>query len=172
MYYSWRQIFWYKFQCVSFPTPPSNSETSWISDNWIQIWHYLPGDSIGLAQSPFSIFLKIKDAFFVFTNNFIVLNILRMSTIFLVVEHWLFSINVSIWLLSTSTGLPDHGASSSEKSPAWNFTNCFDTFSQSQHLLHTLHESFFWCFSCIFTFLDVIKHNTPKMLHIIFHHQY
>ena len=39
--------------------------------------------------------------------------------------EWLFSINVSIWSLSTSTGLLDHGVSSSEKSLAWNFTNHF-----------------------------------------------
>ena len=35
----------------------------------------------------------------------------------------IFSMNVSIW--SLSTGLPDHGAWSSEKSPAWNFANHF-----------------------------------------------
>ena len=37
----------------------------------------------------------------------------------------LFSINVLIWVLSTSTGLPKHGPSSSEKSPAWNFARHF-----------------------------------------------
>ena len=35
------------------------------------------------------------------------------------------------------------GALPSEKSPARNFANHFDTFSQSQHLLHTLHKPFF-----------------------------
>ena len=39
------------------------------------------------------------------------------------VKHWLFSINVLILLLSTSTGVPNLGTLSSEKSPAQNFTN-------------------------------------------------
>ena len=50
----------------------------------------------------------------------------------------------------------------------------FDTFDRSQHLLHILHKSFFFfChFSCVFTFLEIIKHNMTKMLHIFFHLQY
>ena len=32
-------------------------------------------------------------------------------------------------------------------------------FLQSQHLLHTLHKSFFFCFIFVFTFLEIIKHN-------------
>ena len=41
----------------------------------------------------------------------------------------------------------------------------FDIFNQSQHLLHTLHKSFLCvCFSWVFTFLEIIKHNIPKML--------
>ena len=48
-----------------------------------------------------------------------------MSALSCMVWHWLLSINVSIWQLSTSTGLPDRGASSSEKSLAWNFANHF-----------------------------------------------
>ena len=47
----------------------------------------------------------------------------------------------------------------------------FDLFSQSQHLLHTLHKSFFLHFSCIFTFLEIIKHNMPKALRIFFYLQ-
>ena len=39
----------------------------------------------------------------------------------------------------------------------------FDMFDQSQHLLHTLHKSFL-CFTCVFTFLEIIKHNMLKML--------
>ena len=49
---------------------------------------------------------------------------------------------------------------------------CFDTFIQSQHLLRTLHKSFFVCFNYAFTFLKIIKHNTLKMLRIFFHVQY
>ena len=66
-------------------------------------------------------FHKIKDVFFIFTNNL-------MIWIFWYVwlsSVWLFSINVSIWSLSASTVLPDCGASSSEKSLAQNFTNHF-----------------------------------------------
>ena len=48
--------------------------------------------------------------------------------------HWLFSVNVSIWSLSTSTDLSGHGALSSEKSPAWNFVN---------HLICSVNHSTF-----------------------------
>ena len=57
--------------------------------------------------------------------------------------HRITILSVSLWLLSTSSGLPDHGASSSEQPPAQNFTNHFwHVWDQSQHLLHTLHKSF------------------------------
>ena len=46
----------------------------------------------------------------------------------------------------------------------------FDTFGQSQHLLHTLHDVFL-CFSCNFTFIEIIMHNMQKILHIFFHLQ-
>ena len=60
-----------------------------------------------------------------FTHNFIDLDILSMLAISHVLERWLFSINVLIWSLPTSTGLLDHGALSSKKSPARNFANHF-----------------------------------------------
>ena len=47
----------------------------------------------------------------------------------------------------------------------------FDTFDQSQHLLHTLQQSFLHV-SCVFTFLEIIKHDILTMLHIFFHLQY
>ena len=68
---------------------------------------------------------SLKYTFFIFTNSFIDLDILRLSAISRIVEYWLFSINVSIWSLSTSTGLLNHGASSSEKSAARNFAKHF-----------------------------------------------
>ena len=37
----------------------------------------------------------------------------------------------------------------------------FDTFVQSQHHLHTLNSLFF-PFSCILTFLEIIKHSMPE----------
>ena len=39
----------------------------------------------------------------------------------------------------------------------------FNTFDQSLHLRHTLHK-FFVHFSCVFTFLEIMKHNMTKML--------
>ena len=43
-----------------------------------------------------------------------------------------------------------------------------DTLDKSQHLLYTLHKSIFVCvlvaFFFFFTFLEIIKHNTLKML--------
>ena len=67
-------------------------------------------------------------------------------------------INVSIWSLSTSTGLPDHG-----HCPVRNHQH-----KTSQPLLIHLisHRTFsvhytnlFLCFSCIFTFLEIKQHN-------------
>ena len=77
------------------------------------------------------------------------LGILSMSVISREVLHWLFSVNVSIWLLSVSADLLDHGSLSNEKSLAWNLQTTFDVFSQSQHL-DTLHNFFFFCFSACF----------------------
>ena len=80
----------------------------------------------------------------------------------------MFLINASIWSLSTSTGLPNHGASSS-KSPARTSQTTFVTFYQTQHLLHLLHKSFFFFFlhfNCIFTFLEIIKHKCVE--HVAF----
>ena len=43
--------------------------------------------------------------------------------------------------------------------------NTFEMPNQSQHLLHTLYKCVFCvCFSYILTFLEIIRHNTPKML--------
>ena len=57
--------------------------------------------------------------------------------------HGIIILNISLWSLSTSAGLPDHGASSSQKPPAQNFTNRFwHVWDQSQHLLHTPHKFF------------------------------
>ena len=69
-------------------------------------------------------------------------------------------INALIRSLSTSTGLPNCGASSSKKSPARTSQTTFDTFYQTQHLLHLLHKSFFFLhFNRVFTFLEIIKHE-------------
>ena len=84
-------------------------------------------------------FCKIKGIFFIFTNNFIDLDVLSMLAVSLVV-----------WSLSASAGRPDRGASSSKKSAARKFTNHFDTFNRSQHLLPTLHTFFFQFQLCFY----------------------
>ena len=74
--------------------------------------------------------------------------------------------NVSIWLLLTLTGLSNHGASSSEQSPAGNFANYFwHVWSVTTPFPYTTQIFFFFlCFSCVFTFLEIIKHNMLKIL--------
>ena len=84
----------------------------------------LCGGIIGWPNSLFRFFHKIRHIF-IFTNICIDLDILSVLAISHVAEHWLFSIHVWNWSLSISTGLPDCGASFSEKSLAWNFSNHF-----------------------------------------------
>ena len=125
---------------------------------------------LGWPRSQYGFFHKI-DTFFVFTNNFIDIDISSMSAISQVVEHWFFSINVSIWSLPTSTALRDCGTSSSQKSSAQNFTNHFwHIRSVTAPSLYTA-QIFFLRLCCVFTFLEIIKHNTLKMF-IFFHLQY
>ena len=71
-------------------------------------------------------------------------------------------LNVSILSLST-TGLPDLGASSSKKSPARNFTNHF-WHVRSVTAPSPYTAQLFLHFCCVFTFLEIMKHNMPKML--------
>ena len=99
--------------------------------------------------------------FFIFTDNFIDLDIWRMPALSCMVECWLFSVNVSIWSLSTSTGLSD-----------WRFAQ-WEISSMKLHkpvLTRSINHStfsmyttnLFLHFSCIFMFLEIIKHNIPK----------
>ena len=94
---------------------------------------------LGWPKSPLSFFHKVKDTFFIFTNNVIDLGIVSMSANSCRVKHWLFSVNVSIWSISPSTGPPDRGASSSEKSQLEISQTTFDMFDQSQNLVNTLN---------------------------------
>ena len=108
---------------------------------------------LGWPRSQYGFFHKI-DTFFDFTNNFIDIDISSMSAISQVVEHWFFSINVSIWSLPTSTALRDCGTSSSQNLQHKTSQITFDTLDQSQHLLYTLHKSFF----CVYVvFLPSLK---------------
>ena len=122
---------------------------------------------LGWPKSPFIFFHKIKDAFFIFTNNLIDLDIWGTLVLSHVVECWLFSINALIWSPSTSTGPADPGASSSKKSPARNFNHFPHVHSVAAPSPHTALILFLH-FRRIFTFLEVIKQNTLKMLPIFF----
>jgi len=77
----------------------------------------------------------------------------------------LFSLNVSIWSLSTSTGLPKHCSNIQQEISSTNLCKpLFDTFYQSQRILYILHIFFFFlAFQLHFTFLEVIKHIMLKM---------
>ena len=80
----------------------------------------------------------------------------------------LFVLNVLIWSLSTSTGLSDWSIiqreiSSMKLPPLVAHSTRRGTFNHTWHFIHTPHKSFL-CFSCIFTFLEIIKHNMPKIL--------
>ena len=113
-------------------------------------------------------FCKIKDTVFILTNNIIDLGILSISAISRMAECWLFSINVSVWSLSTWTSLPNCGASSSEKSPARNFANHtwhFWSITAPSPQAAQIFFAFQFCISVFqkaFTFLEIIKHNMPK----------
>ena len=63
-----------------------------------------------------------------------------------------------------STGLPNCGASSSERFAAQNFANHFWHVRVSHSTFSTHCTNLFLRFSCVFTFLEIIKHNMPKML--------
>ena len=91
------------------------------------------------------------------------LDILSMSAISYMVECWLFSVSVLIWLLLMSPGLPHCGAPSSKKSPAPNFTNHFSHVQSVTAPSPYTAQIFFLHFSCIFTFLEIIKHNMRKI---------
>ena len=67
-------------------------------------------------------FCKIKDTFFIFTNNLIDFDILSMLAVSHMAECWLFSIS---WFDCYQLQLVNRGTSSSEKSPARNFANHF-----------------------------------------------
>ena len=72
--------------------------------------------------------------------------------------------SVSIWLHSTTIGLPDHGESSSEKISRTKPHKALLTHSVSDSSFSMYHTILSLHFSCIFTFLKIIKHNMLKML--------
>ena len=120
-----------------------------------------------VGQKVHVVFSVKKKTFLIFTSNFIELGTLSMLALSCVVSHWLFPVKVLIGSLSTSAGLPARACPARNLQQETSQTT-FDTFDQSQHLLHTRHKSFL-CFSCTCTFLEMIKHNKLKMLPIYFH---
>ena len=76
----------------------------------------------------------------------------------------MFSVNVSIWSLSTSSGLSNHRASSSEKSPTWNFTNHFWHVQSVRATSPYIVQKLSLLFSFVLTFSEIIKPSMPKML--------
>ena len=77
---------------------------------------------------------------------------------------WLFSVNVLIWLLSTSTSLPDHGVSPSEITPARNVASCFwHVQSVPAPSLYTA-QLFFWVSVAFLPFLKWQNIECQKIL--------
>ena len=105
---------------------------------------YLHEGFIGLAKNVSVVFFhKIKDTFFIFTNNFIDLDIVSMSAISCMVNidcSQVMSQFDCYQLQLVYPTMEHHPARNLQHKP---LQTIFDTFDQSQHLLHTLHKSFF-----------------------------
>ena len=122
---------------------------------------------LGWPRSPYDFFHNIKSTFFIFTSNFIDLDILSTLAISSMVE-----------LCSQLMSQFDHYQLqlvylTMEHHPVRNLqhetSKPFLTGSIS-HCISSIHwTNLFLCFSCIFTFLEIIKHNMPTMMHIFFH---
>ena len=125
---------------------------------------------LGWSKCPFWFFCTLRETFFIFTNNFIDLDILSMSAISC---YWLLVCRGQGYNQTSSNPKDSSTAKCylAKMSIVWETSQTtFDMFNQSQHLLYTLHKSFIVLhFSCVFTFLAIIKQNTPKKLSILFH---
>ena len=102
---------------------------------------------LGWPKSLFTFFHKIKDTYFIFTNNFIDLDILSMSAVSRVVcwsqliprfDHYQLQL---IYLIVEHHPVRNLQHETSQTT--------FDSFIQLQHLLHTQHKSFL-CVSVVF----------------------
>lgn len=106
----------------------------------------------GWSKSPFNLFCfvffhKIKEIF-ILTNNYINLDIFSALAISRVVEHWFFSVDVSIWSLINFQWSTQTYSIMQWEIPSINLHRALLT--RSQHLLHTLHR-------LTFTFLPFVK---------------
>ena len=144
--YSWCTIST-RTVCFSVPWACSKTKPLICQSNILFIWgnRYI----LDWPKCLFSFFLYNKRHISHFTNNFIDLNILSMSAISHVVCCWMFSVNVSTCVLSTSTGLPTMGHCPARNLEHTTSETTFDTFNPSQHLFHRLHQSFL-CISVVF----------------------
>ena len=123
---------------------------------------------LGWPKIPFSFFCKIKDTFFIFTKNFTDLDILSYVGYLplLAPGGWRPEVLLNIFqciIQPTAKELFGQNVNSTKKlcKPLLTCSISHSTFS-----IHC--TNLFLHFSCI-TFLAIKKHNTPKMLHILFH---
>ena len=125
---------------------------------------------MGWPKSPFVFSCKIKDTFFIFTNNFIGSDILSM---------WLSSAWCNIDCSQLMSQFDCYQLQlvypTVEHHPARNLQHgtsqtTFDMFNQSQHLLHMLHRSFFVFQLCLYLSWNN-KAEYAEMLLIFFHFQ-
>ena len=129
--------------------------------------------NIGLVKKSVQFFFcKIKDTFFIFTNHSIDLDILKISALS---HYWL--------LVDRARGavkhLPVHQTAHSKELVGHNDNSakklCKPLLTCSiGHSTFSIHcTNLFLCvFGCVFTFLKITTHNTPKMMLIFFHLQY
>ena len=127
---------------------------------------------LGWPNSLFSFFHKVKDTFFIFTINFIDLDILSMSAM----SHY--------WLPLHRGGLPNISQCMRQPHSKELFgqnVNCTKklykllltcSINHSTFSIHINCTNLFLHFSCVFTFLEIRKHNTLKILYISFQLQY
>ena len=119
-------------------------------------------------------FRKIKDTFFIFTNNFIDLDILSMSLssawcnayfsqLMSQFDHYQLQL-----VYPTVEQIQREISSTKLLKPLLTHSVSHSPFS----ILCTNLFFFFLHFSCIFSFLEIIRHNMLNMLRISFHLQY
>ena len=122
---------------------------------------------MGWPKSRFNILHNIKDTFFIFSNTSIDLGIFNMWAIS---PTW-YDIDCSQLMSQFDT------INFNWSTRLWNIIQreisstklhkpLLTHFKKSQHLLHTLHKSFF-AFQLHFYFFEIIKHNVLKMLLIL-----
>ena len=102
--------------------------------NLISLLHWL--------KSPLSFFHKIRDTFFIFTNNSIDLDILSMSLspVWCNIDCSQLMSQFEHYQLQLVYPTMEHHLTRNLQHDTSQTT--FDVFSQSQHLHHTLHKSF------------------------------